>query len=127
MKNIKLYKCKICGNLVYSVEDSGVVPVCCGSEMSLLTANTEEDKFEKHIPVITRKDDKVTVAVGEVEHPMTDTHYIKWIMLNTCKKMYVKELKPNDKPVAEFCICKDECIDSAYAYCNLHGLWVKEG
>lgn len=31
---MKRYKCETCGNVVEMVKDSGVIPHCCGKEMT---------------------------------------------------------------------------------------------
>ncbi len=33
--NDKYYKCPLCGNVIKMIEDSGVVPYCCGEEMEI--------------------------------------------------------------------------------------------
>lgn len=47
MNELILYRCEICGNLICMIEDSGVVPECCGTEMTRITANTEDASAEK--------------------------------------------------------------------------------
>ncbi len=126
MKNtskVKIYKCNTCGNLIFMLEDSGVIPVCCGSDMELLTAKTTDDYHEKHVPVIVRDGSKVTVTVGEVVHPMTDVHHINWILLETTRGSRITYLETNTEPAARFTLCDKEEIVAAYAYCNLHGFW----
>ena len=90
-----------------------------------LTANTTEAAFEKHIPVLEEKDDVVVVKVGEVAHPMSPEHFISMIVLHTDQGYKIKHLKPGDAPMATFAISDNEIVFSAYAYCNLHGLWKK--
>ena len=85
--------------------------------------NVEEAALEKHIPVYKKKDGKILVTVGSVEHPMTDKHYIMWIALIKDDNIIIKELLPTEKPQAEFNYLEASEI---YAYCNLHGLWKKE-
>ena len=99
--------------------------ICCGEPMQELTPNTEEAAFEKHIPVIEEKDDAVIVKVGDVAHPMLPEHYIGIIVLHTDQGYKVKHLKAGDAPVAKFALLDNEIVFSAYAYCNLHGLWKK--
>ena len=123
---VKIYKCSICGNVVLMLEDSGVNPVCCGTDMELLAAKTTDDYREKHVPVITRDGDKVTVTVGEVIHPMTDVHHINWILLETTKGIHMTHLAAETEPSARFTLCTGEEIVAAYAYCNLHGLWMAD-
>lgn len=120
---MKYFECKTCGNVMVLLEDSGVIPVCCGSTMTEIVPQTNDGPKEKHVPIIERKDNEVTVKVGEILHPMEDNHYIKWIVLETDKGKYIKYLKPNMEPIAKFCICKDENPLIVYEYCNVHSLW----
>lgn len=118
--------CRRCGNLIEMINDSGVTPLCCGEDMNVLTANTTEAATEKHIPVVNISDNIVKVTVGEVLHPMEEAHYIEWIYLETTEGVKRKKLQPNDNPIAEFALLDGEKVINAYAYCNLHGLWLKE-
>ncbi len=90
-----------------------------------LKANDTDAAQEKHVPVIEVEGNKVHVAVGSVEHPMTEPHYIMFIVLVTDKKAEMKKLTPTDKPAADFALAEGEKVIAAYEYCNLHGLWVK--
>ena len=89
--------------------------------MDLQAENTVDAATEKHVPVIEKTEKGVLVKVGEVPHPMEDTHYIEWISLCVNGKTYRKFLKPGDTPEAEFCI--DAAEVTAHEYCNKHGLW----
>ena len=122
---MKIYKCNACGNIVTMLEDSGVVPSCCGEEMELLAAGTSDGAVEKHVPVIEIKGSHVKVRVGEYAHPMLSEHYIMWILLVTDKGFHITYLSPTDEPAACFELCTGETPTEAYAYCNLHGLWSK--
>jgi len=125
------YRCPHCGNIVFFVNNSGAPITCCGEKMVALAPNTSDGAGEKHVPMITMKEGdkesewKVKVEVGEVEHPMTEEHYIQWIALETKSGVQVKHLNPGDKPKAKFVAVKDEVI-AAYEYCNLHGLWKRD-
>lgn len=123
MKNLKLYRCKICGNLIAMFEDMGPVPMCCNTQMRPVNANTVDAVVEKHVPVIYQDGNYVTVRVGEIHHPMGADHYIKWIILLTDTGGHSKELFPGMDPTAEFVLDPAENVIAAYAYCNLHGLW----
>jgi len=118
----QIYRCPICGNIV-DVLHAGVGElVCCGKAMELLVAKTNDEGTEKHMPVIEKTENGVTVSVGSIPHPMEDTHFIEWIEIKTVDgKIGRKFLKPNEKPEAIF-QTKSE-IESARAYCNIHGLW----
>lgn len=122
----KFLLCRRCGNLIEMINDSGITPICCGEDMNVLTANTTEAATEKHIPVVNISDNIVKVTVGEVLHPMEEAHYIEWIYLETTEGIKRKKLQPNDNPIAEFALLDGEKVINAYAYCNLHGLWLKE-
>ena len=122
MTNMKeVYKCEVCGNIVEVIHDAGGTLVCCGKPMTLRKENTVDAAKEKHVPVVEKKDNKVCVKIGEVEHPMVEEHHIEWIEVHTATKVYTKYLKPGEKPEAVFDI--NEEIVMVREYCNLHGLW----
>lgn len=120
----KFYKCSVCGKVIYLPEDSSNPTICCGKEMSELRAGTTDAAKEKHIPVIETSSDTVKVTVGSVIHPMEEKHYIEWIALETNQGISFKHLKPGSEPKAEFRLAAGETVKAAYAYCNLHGLWM---
>ena len=111
---MKFYVCKHCGNIIAYAKNKGVPVMCCGEKMS------------EHVPVISVEGNKVTVTVGEVEHPMAEEHFIEWIALETQEGNQRKELKPGSKPQAVFMLAETDKAVAAYAYCNLHGLWKAE-
>ena len=117
----QVYKCDVCGNIVEMLHTGDGDLVCCGQNMVLQEENTVDAAKEKHVPVIEKIKGGILVKVGSVEHPMIDTHYIEWIEVQTDKKVYRKNLKPGDKPQAEFML--DEDILYAREYCNIHRLW----
>ncbi|EGB14963.1 desulfoferrodoxin [Pseudodesulfovibrio mercurii] len=119
----EVYKCNICGNIVMAIHEGGGSLVCCGEEMVQMTENTVDAAKEKHVPVIEKDGDKVTVKVGSVAHPMEEKHYIEWIELQVGDVVLTKMLKPGEKPEAEFCICGLSGPLKAREYCNIHGLW----
>ena len=105
----------------YKIEDQVIISDKALSVGTELIANTVDAAQEKHAPVITISGDEVKVAVGSVEHPSLDAHYIEWIVLVTESGMQMKWLKPGMKPEAIFKVT-DKPL-AAYEYCNLHGLW----
>lgn len=123
--DLKFYICKHCGNIIAYVKSSGVHVVCCGEKMQEIVPNTVDAAQEKHIPLIKREGNLVTVTVGSVEHPMTNEHYIEWICLQTKQGNQRKLLKPGDKPERTFALSEGDEVEAAFAYCNLHGLWKK--
>ena len=123
---MKFYKCETCGNIITKLNDAGVPVMCCGKPMTELVPGSTDAAFEKHVPAVSVDGNKITVQVGEVEHPMLDEHFIQFIVLETADGFMKKTLKPGDKPVAEFILSDGDKAVAAYEYCNLHGLWVKE-
>jgi superoxide reductase len=119
----KFYVCKHCGNMVSMLHESGVKMICCGDEMTELVANTTDAAVEKHVPVITVKEDVVTVTVGSVPHPMTPEHKIVWIYLQTEKGEQLNCVDTQDKAETTFKLTDGDKIIAAFEYCNLHGLW----
>ncbi|MCL2085668.1 desulfoferrodoxin [Candidatus Saccharibacteria bacterium] len=119
---MKFYKCNICGNIFSVVEDSGVNPVCCDQPMELLKTNTVDGVGEKHVPVIERDGDKVTVKIGSAPHPMLPEHHIMFVAIRYGDHCQMQHLKVSGEPQAEFVVSGNDEI-TAYAYCNIHGLW----
>ena len=120
MSDIVFYRCEICGNIVALLKNGGGTLTCCGQAMTKLVANSTDAAKEKHVPVITRKNGKINVAVGSTLHPMLPEHHIEWIALVTGDKTEIVYLKPGMEPKAEFA---EVVSGKIYAYCNLHGLW----
>lgn len=107
----------------YRIDDQVIISDKTLSVGTLLTPNTTDATGEKHVPVISfPSNDEVHVAVGSVEHPSLEAHYIEWIVLVTEGRFQMKWLKPGDKPEAVFKVV-DKPV-AAYEYCNLHGLWM---
>jgi superoxide reductase len=121
MEELKIYRCKHCGNIAIKLHDAKVPLVCCGEKMSLLEANTEDAAGEKHVPVVTRENNRIKVNVGSVDHPMVPEHWIQFIILQTEKGYRVAFLNPGEHPSVDF--YDDEPVVAVYEYCNLHGLW----
>ena len=122
---MKFYRCEECGNLVVKIADSGVPMMCCGRPMTELQPNTMDAAVEKHVPQVTIHGDIVEVQVGSAIHPMIEAHYIQMICLQTDKGFQVRQLIPNSEPTAKFALGGAKAL-AVYAFCNLHGLWVKE-
>ena len=123
MSKQRFLKCSHCGNIVAFVKDKGVPIICCGQKMEEIVPGTTDGAQEKHVPVVKVDGKKVEVVVGEVEHPMTEAHYIEWISIETKEGNQRIELSYNDQPKAEFALADTDEFVAAYAYCNLHGLW----
>lgn len=120
---MKVYKCRICGNVVELLENGGGELVCCGEPMELLVAKTGDEGLEKHVPVVNVDGRNVKVHVGSIDHPMLENHYITKIFVVYNNKILRKNLNYNDIPGAEFVLDEDFTSLDVYEYCNLHDLW----
>ena len=116
----KLYRCAHCGNIAWKIVDKGVPLVCCGQKMEELVPGTTDGALEKHVPVVERDGDNVTIKVGSVAHPTMEEHYIQLIAAVTEDGVTVAQPKPGDAPEMKL---KTDKEVTAYEYCNLHGFW----
>jgi len=123
-KQLEIYKCEICGNIVEVLHGGAGELVCCGQPMKLMSEGLIDAATEKHVPVIEKTDTGYKVKVGSIPHPMAEEHHIEWIELIADGKAYREFLKPGDAPEATFCISAANV--TAREYCNLHGLWKTE-
>lgn len=122
-KDVKFFKCNHCGNIITVIKESGAPISCCGEVMMQLEANSTDAAVEKHVPVITKKDEGIVVTVGSVLHPMQPEHYIEWIVCVSEGKVEFRYLEPGTEPTVEY---DHVSTGTVYAYCNLHGLWKAE-
>jgi len=119
-----VYKCDVCGNLVESLWDGEPALVCCEKPMRELVPNTTDAAKEKHVPVIIKDGNKVTVKVGEVPHPMTPEHYILFVELVVGDNVLRHDFKGGDTVAeATFVVEDPDAPMVAREYCNLHGFW----
>ncbi|MFC1570273.1 desulfoferrodoxin [Candidatus Omnitrophota bacterium] len=129
----EIYRCNVCGNVVEILNEGAPDLHCCGQPMEKLEAKTADEGLEKHVPVVEETKitcgcgcgdecDGIRVKVGSVEHPMEEKHYIKLIEVLTADRVLKAELKPGDKPEAEFCIKKDD-VQEVREFCTVHMLW----
>lgn len=121
---MKFFRCKLCGQIVGMIKETGVPMICCGEEMEEIVPLTKEEGLtEKHVPVFKVSNNKVITNIGSIPHPTTSEHHIEWVALVTSKGNQRKCLKPGDAPSVMFMIDDDEEVQEIYAYCNLHSLW----
>ena len=73
-EKIKYYRCPVCGNVIEVVNGDVSRVRCCGKELVELVANTVDAAVEKHVPVYEVEGNEIVVKVGEVAHPMEETH-----------------------------------------------------
>ena len=118
----RFYFCDSCGNLLFAAIASGVIPYCCGGEMTLLEPNVSDGNSDKHLPVVSFiSSHSMMVRVGSDLHPMTADHNIRFVCLVTNVEAIVRYLNVDDPP--EVCLHYDGDPVAIYAYCNVHGLW----
>lgn len=123
---MKFFICEHCKNIITYIHDSGVEVECCGDPMQEIVPKTTEGATEKHVPVVEIEGNKVSVKVGEVAHPMEEKHYIQWIAIETKQGTQRKELKPGQEPKVCFTLCDTDEFVNAYAYCNIHSLYINK-
>ncbi len=120
-ERLEVYKCELCGNIVEVLHGGDGELVCCGQPMTLLAENTVDAAREKHVPVVEKTADGVSVKVGSVPHPMEENHFIEWVEIIADGKAYRQFLNPGESPEASFSVSADQV--TAREYCNLHGHW----
>ena len=123
---VKFYRCATCGQIIEMIKKKPCPVMCCGKPMEEIVPGTTDAAQEKHVPVVSREGDVVTVTVGSVAHPMLEEHYIKWVALQTSSGNQRKLLAPGSEPVVRFAVFPEDEVVSCVAYCNLHGLWAAE-
>ena len=97
--------------------------LCCGQPMQELIANTAEGRRKKAPARCQKGRGRYRRRRGQRPHPMSEEHSINWVYLLTTKGGQRKNLPFDGRPVARFRLTDDDEPVSAYAYCNLHGLW----
>lgn len=122
-KNVKFYKCPICGNVIGLIDGDIQHMKCCGKALEELVPNTVDASQEKHVPVYERVEDEIAVKVGTIEHPMEKDHYIMWIAQVTDNCTTRIRLYPEQSTKVRFKYIPKSTL---YAYCNKHGLWQTE-
>ncbi len=122
MSESRFYICKHCKNIIGVIHDEGGNLCCCDDKMTHLKPRNENEWEDKHAPKVKKTQNGIQVDVGEIMHPMTDSHGISWIYLQTDRGGQRKCLEPNTKPTANFSLNNEKPV-AAYAYCNMHGLW----
>lgn len=120
-KQLEIYKCDLCGNIVEVLHGGPGELVCCGQPMKLFEEKAHEEGNEKHLPVIEDTPNGIKVKVGSVPHPMEEKHYIEWIRVISPAGVMRKFLKPGQAPEAEFPVPNKDV--QATELCNIHGVW----
>ncbi len=120
-KMLEVYKCELCGNITMVVSPAAGTLVCCGQPMTKQEERTQDAGKEKHVPVVEKTAENITVKLGSVPHPMEEKHYIQWIEVISGDRLMVQGLKAGQAAEAKFPAVFES--GKARAYCNIHGLW----
>ena len=110
---MNFYICEHCGNIAYKLSNSRVPLTCCGSPMTLLVPGLSDGATEKHLPAIYQVGDQVEIAVGIQTHPMTEEHFIDWVILETDTGFHVADLAAGQAPHASFRLAPMEQVAGA--------------
>ncbi len=119
---MKIYRCKKCKNIIESLVGS-TDKLCCDEKMELLLSNTVDAAIEKHLPKLVRTGNEVKINIGEITHPMTEEHYIQFVIIREGNKITRYDLVPGDS--LEFNTLTENSVE-VFSYCNLHGLWMSQ-
>lgn len=112
MPRLKLYVCPICGNVIQSTGEA--VVSCCGIVLPALEA---EQADPAHALRVERVEDEWYVTV---EHEMSKSHYISFLMAVRDDGLELTKLYPEGGASARF---KLRGTRSLLYYCNRHGLF----
>ena len=116
---MKVYQCEACKKTIISKTALDL------SGWKELIADSTDAAKEKHVPVVTMDGKAIKVDVGSVAHPMTEEHLIEWVALETEKGYQIQYFNAGEAPMCAFKIADGDKAVAVYAYCNLHGLWMK--
>lgn len=112
MQRTKIHVCPICGNIIQSTGEA--VISCCGIVLPDLDAETEDEDHQLRIEQV---EDEYYVSIN---HEMSKTHYISFIMAIQDDGCELKKLYPEGSAETRFKISRTREI---LYYCNRHGLF----
>ena len=123
---MKFYTCSNGSHVITFLKNNSAEEIQCGAEITELIPGSVDASAEKHVPVVTRSGNTVTVNIGSAAHPMLSAHFIQWVAMETNQGSQIKYLKPDTAPEVTFALAEGEEVIAVYEYCNLHGLWKTE-
>lgn len=118
---MKFYKCKNTNEILIKIKECN--STCSNENMEELKVNSCEMGKEKHLPEISFSSNLMNICVGSDLHPMSNDHLIEWVFIeypNGGEFVYL-----NNEPNVVVSLVGREA-KKVYAYCNQHGLWVRE-
>lgn len=111
----KFCVCPICGNVIHS--SGKTVVSCCGVTLPALEA---EKAGENHAIQIKNVEDEQLVTL---DHPMTKAHFISFLAFVTTDRLQLVKFYPEGEAQTRLQLRGRGYL---YAYCNLHGLYVRK-
>jgi len=111
---MKLIECKHSHNIYKVMKE--IVDV---SDKEIV-ANSVDAAVEKHVPQCEVRDGEVAIRVN---HVMEEEHYIEWVLVEYSDYDVTKYFKAGEEAVFSASYVPGMKV---YAYCNKHGLWMKE-
>ena len=118
---MKFYKCKDSNEIIIKWNEC---ESCCSHNNFIeLPINNVDASKEKHMPIVSFSNNLMNVCIGSDLHPMSKEHLIEWVFVEYCNGGEFVYLNNEPNVVISLLGRKAKRV---YAYCNLHGLWVKE-
>jgi len=117
------YRCEYCKAVWMMIQGKEKNMTCCEEKVKPLIPGVVDAAVEKHIPVVEVKSNMVNVSVGKIMHPMEKEHYIEWVLVEYSDYDVTKYFKAGEEAVFSASYVPGMKV---YAYCNKHGLWMKE-
>ena len=139
---MNIFICNVCGHLEFETKAGGC-PVCASTEFTqndkVLEESLEKSKegAVKHIPLVKINKDcsiipeepclDIIVRIGEVLHPMTAEHFIRFIDCYIDNKYVTRVLlTPGVYPSAVIHLKESGSKVTIVENCSLHGYWLTE-
>ncbi len=112
MLRSRLHVCPICGNVIHSTGEA--IVSCCGIVLPALEAEKEDEAHQLRFEQV---EDEYYVTI---DHDMSKTHYISFLMAVKDDGYEFKKLYPEGNAEARFKMSRTKFL---YYYCNQHGLF----
>ncbi|MCI5724016.1 MAG: GIY-YIG nuclease family protein [Erysipelotrichaceae bacterium] len=120
MSGLHIFYAPSTGQVIMKMNDLSS-KIFCDNELFVELPIQDNENWETHEPVISRKGDTISVNIGSDDHPMDEDHHIEFVILMYDKGYRVVYFEPGEKANVEF--YPNEPVVAVYAYCNQHGLW----
>lgn len=119
---MKFYMCSKCNQMYFSEDKASDNLVCCEEKVEELVPIEIGDVLDHHGIVIRKTGNFVNISIND-KHPMIETHFIKFIALQTNEGFQYKELDYLKERKTTFILSNTETIIQIYTYCNIHMLF----